>query len=160
MKLGVMSAGLASLGWEKALDFCQKLGLDAIELPCGAYPGRPYFDPEVLLRDAAAQRRIVEDCKQHGLTISALAVHGNPVDPDPDRAGQAGRGEQGRAEARQLGHGFFLLIAYWVGRAGPGTTESRHRRSPRTSIRVPAGIGSLPRSSCSISRAAASPMPP
>ena len=32
MKLGVMGAGLGSMGWEQALDYCQKVGLEAIEL--------------------------------------------------------------------------------------------------------------------------------
>jgi len=83
MKLGVMGAGLAAMGWEKALDYCQKVGLEAIELPVGCYPGKPFFDPDEVLKDKAAQRRIVEDCKRRGLTIMGLAVHGNPVHPDP-----------------------------------------------------------------------------
>ncbi len=86
MKLGVMSAGLAAMGWEKALDYCQKVGLEAIELPVGCYPGQPFFNPEEVLRDKAAQKRIVQDCQSHGLTISGLAVHGNPVHPDPEIA--------------------------------------------------------------------------
>jgi sugar phosphate isomerase/epimerase len=83
MKLGVMSAGLANLGWEKALDYCKKLGLEAIELPVGAYPGKPFFDPEQVLRDPAAQQRIKDDCARRGLAIIGLAAHGNPVHPDP-----------------------------------------------------------------------------
>jgi sugar phosphate isomerase/epimerase len=81
MKLGVMSAGLAQMGWDKALDYCKKVGLDAIELPVGAYPGRPFFDPAAVLKDSAAQRKIVEDVKRRGLEIRGLAVHGNPVHP-------------------------------------------------------------------------------
>ncbi len=82
MKLGVMGAGLGSLGWDKALDYCQKLGLDAIELPVGAYPGQAFFDPPAVLKDAAAQQRIRDDCARRGLAIVGLAVHGNPVHPD------------------------------------------------------------------------------
>lgn len=83
MKLGVMSAGLGGMGWERALDYCQSLELEAIELPVGCYPGRPFFDPEAVLKDKAAQRRIIADCKARGLEIRGLAVHGNPVHPDP-----------------------------------------------------------------------------
>ena len=36
MKLGVMAAGLAGMGWDKALDYCRKMGLEAIEIPVGA----------------------------------------------------------------------------------------------------------------------------
>jgi sugar phosphate isomerase/epimerase len=78
-----MGAGLGSMGWDKALEYCRKVGLEAIELPVGAYPGKPFFEPEDVLKDAATQRRIKEDCKKHGLEIIGLAVHGNPVSPDP-----------------------------------------------------------------------------
>jgi sugar phosphate isomerase/epimerase len=86
MKLGVMGAGLGQMGWEKALDYCQKVGLDAIELPVGCYPGTPFFDPAAVLEDASAQQKIIADCKQRNLAIIGLAVHGNPVHPDPETA--------------------------------------------------------------------------
>lgn len=81
MKLGVMGAGLGGMGWEKALDYCKKVGLDAIELPVGAYPGKPFFDPAEVLKDAALQKKIKNDVKKRGLEIIGLAVHGNPVSP-------------------------------------------------------------------------------
>jgi sugar phosphate isomerase/epimerase len=82
MKLGVMGAGLGGMGWKKALEYCQKVGLDAIELPVGCYPGRPFFDPEKVLKDKAAQKKIVAACQAHGLEIIGLAVHGNPLHPN------------------------------------------------------------------------------
>jgi len=83
MKLGVMGAGLGGMGWKKALDYCQKVGLDAIELPVGCYPGKPFFDPDKVLKDKAAQQKIVAACQARGLEIVGLAVHGNPLHPDP-----------------------------------------------------------------------------
>ena len=83
MKLGVMSAGLGGMGWKKALDYCEKVGLDAIELPVGCYPGQPFFDPEKVLRDKVTQKKIIDECQLHGLEIIGLAVHGNPLHPDP-----------------------------------------------------------------------------
>ena len=41
MKLGVMGALFGGMKLDDALDYCQKVGLDAIELPAGAYPGDP-----------------------------------------------------------------------------------------------------------------------
>ncbi|MBP7746624.1 MAG: sugar phosphate isomerase/epimerase [Phycisphaerae bacterium] len=82
MKLGVMGAGLGAMGWDKALDYCQKVGLDAIELPVGCFPGTPFFDPEEVVNSKAAQRQIIADCERRGLEIVGLAVHGNPVHPD------------------------------------------------------------------------------
>jgi len=83
MKLGVMAAGLGGMGWDKALDYCKQVGLDAIELPVGAYPGQPFFDPGEVLKDPKAQQKIRDDVARRGLEIIGLAVHGNPVSPDP-----------------------------------------------------------------------------
>lgn len=88
MKLGVMGAGLGSMGFEKALDYCQKVGLDAIELPVGAYPGKPFFDPAEALKSESEQQRIIEAVKARGMEIIGLAVHGNPVHPDPKIAAE------------------------------------------------------------------------
>lgn len=81
MKLGVMGTGLGGMGWDKALDYCKKVGLDAIELPCGAYPGKPFFDPAEVLKDPKRQAKLKSDVKKRGLEIIGLAVHGNPVSP-------------------------------------------------------------------------------
>ena len=104
MKLGVMAAGLGGMGWEKALDYCQKVGLDAIELPVGCYPGKPFFDPDEVLQDKAAQRKIVDDCQRRGLAIMGLAVHGNPVHPDAAVARAHSRAHDTAVQlARKLG---------------------------------------------------------
>src|SRR5581483_1227855 len=86
MLLGIMSSSIAPLGWDKALAYCQQLGLDAIELPCGAYPGSRLLDAEAAVADPGSQQRIKDDVARHGLVISALSCHGNPVHPDPEIA--------------------------------------------------------------------------
>jgi sugar phosphate isomerase/epimerase len=86
MKLGVMSASIAPLGWDKALAYCRELGLDAIELPCGAYAKSPLLNAEAALADASLREKIKADTARHGLVISALSCHGNAVHPDPEVA--------------------------------------------------------------------------
>lgn len=86
MKLGVMSASIAPLGWDRALAYCRELGLDAIELPCGAYAKSPLLSAEAALADASLRDKLMADVARHGLTISALSCHGNPVHPDPEVA--------------------------------------------------------------------------
>jgi sugar phosphate isomerase/epimerase len=86
MKLGLMSSAVAPLGWDRALTYCQEMGLEAIELPCGAYARSKLLDAEAVLADAAWQQRIKDDVARHGLVISALSCHGNPVHPDPEVA--------------------------------------------------------------------------
>jgi sugar phosphate isomerase/epimerase len=86
MKLGVMAALFAGRSLEEALGTCVEIGIDAIELPVGAYPGQPFFDPRKVLGSAKAQAEIKAQIADHGLELSALAVHGNPVHPDRARA--------------------------------------------------------------------------
>jgi sugar phosphate isomerase/epimerase len=86
MKLGVMAGGISGLGWDGALAFCRKLGLDAIEIPCSVYSPRRLIDAEAALEDAGLRQKIKDDAERHGLTISALSCHGNAVHPDPAEA--------------------------------------------------------------------------
>ena len=58
MKLGVMGALFGGMKLNDALDYCQKVGLDAIELPAGAYPGDPWH---------AARARMIAACRANGI---------------------------------------------------------------------------------------------
>jgi sugar phosphate isomerase/epimerase len=82
VKLGVFSVVFADLPFEEMLDRVSSLGLDAVELGTGNYPGNAHCDPDVLLGDAAKQRALLDEVEQRGLTISALSCHGNPLHPD------------------------------------------------------------------------------
>jgi sugar phosphate isomerase/epimerase len=82
MKLGVFSVLFGGQGLDKALDFIQKAGLQAIEIGAGNYPGTALCPVDELLESkvrAAAYKKKIAD---HGLEISALSVHGNPLHPD------------------------------------------------------------------------------
>ncbi len=86
MKLGVMSALFTGMSFDKVLEFCAEVGLDAIELPVGCYPGAPFFDPEEVLASTKLQKEIQNKIADHGLEVSGLAVHGNPVHPNKAHA--------------------------------------------------------------------------
>lgn len=86
MRLGIMAASIAPLGWDKALAYCQQLGLEAIEIPVGAYPKKHLLPPEQVLDQPAAQQKMKDDLARHKLVLSALGCHGNPVHPDPAEA--------------------------------------------------------------------------
>src|SRR5688572_4431599 len=68
------------------LDRIAEVGLDAVELGCGNYPGDRHCRPAELLADDAACARFDAAIRERGLVISALSCHGNPVHPDPARA--------------------------------------------------------------------------
>ena len=86
MKLGVMAALFAGIDLDQVLGYCAKVGLHAIELPVGGYPGRPFFDPKKVLGSSRLQDELKSKLAEHELELSALAVHGNPVHPNRTRA--------------------------------------------------------------------------
>ncbi len=81
MKLGVMGALFGGMKLDEALDYCQKVGLDAIELPAGGYPGDPWK-----LSGIHKAKGKLDDLKKkiadRGLEVQGIAVHGNPVHPN------------------------------------------------------------------------------
>ncbi len=86
MKLGVFAVLFADLPLEQMLDRVASLGIEAVELGTGNYPGNAHCDPDALLGNAAKQRDLLGAIEQRGLTISALSCHGNPLHPDADFA--------------------------------------------------------------------------
>ncbi|MAG72504.1 MAG: xylose isomerase [Acidobacteria bacterium] len=81
MKLGVFSVLFAQLSFDDTLKKVKAAGLDAIEIGTGAYPGDSHCDVDALLADAAKAKDYRKQVDDHGLTISALSCHGNPLHP-------------------------------------------------------------------------------
>jgi len=81
MKLGVMSALFGGMKLEEALDYCQRVGLGAIELPAGGYPGNPW-KLQGIHKDKARLADLKKKLADHGLEAHGVAVHGNPVHPN------------------------------------------------------------------------------
>jgi sugar phosphate isomerase/epimerase len=86
MKLGVFTPLFATLSFDQMLAKVQAFGLQAIEIGTGAWPGRDHIDPDALLADPDRAREYRHRVEDHGLTISALSCHGNPLHPEPARA--------------------------------------------------------------------------
>jgi sugar phosphate isomerase/epimerase len=88
MKLGVLTALFSDQPLEKALEYIKNAGLDAIELGAGNYPGTAHCDPDVLLNDDGELDKFKKLIADHGLIISALSCHGNPIHPNKEFARQ------------------------------------------------------------------------
>jgi sugar phosphate isomerase/epimerase len=82
MKLGVLTVLYQQLSLEEALDKVRGMGVAAVELGTGNYPGNAHCDPDRLLGDDAALRSLRDAVESRGLMISALSQHGNPLHPD------------------------------------------------------------------------------
>ena len=82
MKLGVLTNLFANMSLDEALAKFKSLGIEAVEIGCGGYPGNAHCNPEVLLADEDKFNEFKATVAKYGMTIAALAVHGNPVRPD------------------------------------------------------------------------------
>jgi sugar phosphate isomerase/epimerase len=88
MKLGVLTALFSDQPLEKALEYIKNAGLDAIELGAGNYAGTAHCDPDILLNDDGELVKFEKLIADHGLIISALSCHGNPIHPNKELARQ------------------------------------------------------------------------
>ncbi len=82
MKLGVLTVLFQDRPLEDVLDHVAEMGLKAVELGTGAWPGNAHCDPVSLLKDSSARQTFRKAIQDRGLIISALSCHGNPVHPD------------------------------------------------------------------------------
>lgn len=83
MRIGLVSAALTGMDFEAGLSFVSDCGFDSIEVACAGFQTDLTFgDPEVLARDASARSRWIEAFQRHDLSISAFALHGEPLSPD------------------------------------------------------------------------------
>ena len=91
MDLGVLTVPLGERPLEDTLDYLADLGVDAVELGCGGFPGSDHLDPDALLEDPDGRATLHTVLDDRDLSISALATHNNPLHPDEDRADRADR---------------------------------------------------------------------
>jgi sugar phosphate isomerase/epimerase len=82
MKIGVFAVLFGDKPFEETLDYLVSLGVGAVEIGTGAYPGDAHCSPAELLASDARQRAFAKAVESRGLEISALSCHGNPMHPD------------------------------------------------------------------------------
>lgn len=63
------------------LRFVSSKGVEAIELGTGGYPGNSHCSIDTLLGNKSTIKQFKQDISSHGLIISALSCHSNPLHP-------------------------------------------------------------------------------
>lgn len=91
MKLGSMNVPLSGMPFDAAMEYLASIGVEAVEIGCGGFPGNAHCDPEVLLNNEAELEKFKAVLEKNGLVISALSCHGNPVHPNKEIAEKADR---------------------------------------------------------------------
>lgn len=89
MKLGVFTVLYQNLPFEAMLDKLAEMGVEAVELGTGNYPGNNHCNPEELLGNPDKIRSFKREIESRGLTISGLSCHGNPLHPNVKAAKNA-----------------------------------------------------------------------
>ncbi|WP_458188481.1 sugar phosphate isomerase/epimerase family protein [Haladaptatus sp. NG-WS-4] len=89
MDIGVLTVPLGDESLEDALDYLDGIGVDAVEIGCGGYPGEDHLSREEYLDDEDAQNDLRALIDEYDMRISALATHNNPLHPDEEEAEEA-----------------------------------------------------------------------
>ena len=82
MKVGVLTVPLSGQPLPQALEYLRSIGVEALEIGCGGYPGKGHCNPEELLSDKSKLKLFKDTIEEYGMPISALGCHGNMVSPD------------------------------------------------------------------------------
>ncbi|MGG0719585.1 sugar phosphate isomerase/epimerase [Robertmurraya massiliosenegalensis] len=81
MRLGVFTVLYSDKPLDEMLDHVAALGIEAVEIGTGGYPGNAHCHVDELLADQAKQTEFMENVKKRGLIVSALSCHSNPLHP-------------------------------------------------------------------------------
>ena len=90
MKVGIFTVLLSQLPLDKLFEQIKSLEIDTVELSTGNYPGDAHCKLS-MLQDATALADFKSKLSDHGITISALSCHGNPLHPVAERAAAAAK---------------------------------------------------------------------
>jgi len=82
MKIGVFTVLFSQKPLDELLDYFCQIGVEAVELGVGNYPGSAHVPVLELLTSVKSRTEFLAKIKGRGLEISALSVHGNPLHPD------------------------------------------------------------------------------
>ena len=86
MKIGVFTVLFGQKPLDEVLDYFCQVGVEAVELGVGNYPGSAHVPTKDLLNSVSARSEFLAKIKGRGLIISALSCHGNPLHPDKKTA--------------------------------------------------------------------------
>jgi DNA-(apurinic or apyrimidinic site) lyase len=89
MDVGVLTVPLGGESLDDALAYLSGLGVGAVELGVGGFPGDDHVDRRALLDSEDARAELADALDEHDLRVSALATHNNPLHPDEERAREA-----------------------------------------------------------------------
>jgi sugar phosphate isomerase/epimerase len=86
MKLGVFTVLLGDQSLEQTLEYLKCIGVEAVEIGCGGYPGTAHCNAVEFIKNKGLIKEFKDTLDKYEMTLSALSVHGNPVHPQKEIA--------------------------------------------------------------------------
>src|SRR5277367_3751405 len=84
--IGVFDPVYDNFSLDEMLDKVSALGLEAMEIGTGGYPGTKHCPVAELLEDPAKAKAWQKKFTDRGIQVATLSCHGNPVHPDEKHA--------------------------------------------------------------------------
>ena len=82
MRIGVLTVLYNQLPIIEVLDKVKKMGITAVEIGTGAYPGSAHIEIDMLLENKGEREAYLQALDDRDMIISAFSCHGNPIHPD------------------------------------------------------------------------------
>jgi len=86
MKLSVLANCYGSKTLDETLSIFAGMGVEAVEIGAGGYPGKAHCNPAVLLNNEDEFNKFMATFEKYGIEPCALACHGNPIHPNKEIA--------------------------------------------------------------------------
>ena len=84
--IGVFDPVYGDLSLDAMLDKVSALGLEAMEIGTGGYPGTSHCPIDDIYNNEAKAKAWVKKFEDRGIRVATLSCHGNPVHPDSQHA--------------------------------------------------------------------------
>ena len=89
MKVGSMTVPLQHMPLAEALEYLKAMGVEAVEVGSGGFPGNAHCKPKELLADRQKLKEFAKSFENTGMELNALSCHGNPIHPNKDIGAKA-----------------------------------------------------------------------
>ncbi len=122
MRIGLVTDSLGHLDRESMLDACRAMGIEALEIGCGAWSQAPHLNLDAMLASNTERRGLLAAIERRGLELVALNCSGNPLHPGPSGAAHRGVAERTIRLAPLLGVRRVVMMSGRPG--GPGDANA------------------------------------
>ena len=80
--IGVFDPVFEKLSLDAMIEKITAMGIEAVEIGTGGYPGAPHCPVQELLDDSGKLRAWKKKFSDHNIQVATLSCHGNPLHPD------------------------------------------------------------------------------